>query len=158
MGKINTENIEVDISQTPEKFQGMFDEIVNPLLKLLDELCTLEMETYAKSEAANDDSIDFFSEYRKRYGELIKPMCTEKLMECNYAVSYGSPAEYEFLRTGCKLFFIMKSCKRAAVEFQYDIGILKKKQFILMNIDGEWKISSVKYSFSDEKSWHKDSI
>lgn len=37
-------------------------------------------------------------------------------------------------------------------------GVDMRPQFILKNIENEWKIDEVKYGFSNETTWHTDGI
>ncbi|GMK39583.1 hypothetical protein PCCS19_26370 [Paenibacillus sp. CCS19] len=165
---------DVDMSATAEKYKYMKDELLHFLFENLYNLCQLEKEIYIRSVQLNNEKLDLgipshqthphdkglWAEYKDRYREMIMPICTETLIARGFAGSFGEPAEYDYLNTGCeKIFFIMKSRSRAVVEIHYEYGIGKMHQFVLQLKDGEWKINEKNYGFTSEiDRWHKDHI
>ncbi|CEK36574.1 hypothetical protein UMC2_34441 [[Clostridium] sordellii] len=170
--KNNQLNIKFNTNSTPEKYQEMKYELIPILINLLDEISILESTFIKKEEELESEKIklgipshqthprdkDMWKEYKQKYRELIEGICTEELIEYGFANSMGDPGEYDYLKTGCELFFIMKSSKRAIIEIHFEEGISKKHQFILRKIDDNWKVSDKKYGFTGEKTWYKDNI
>jgi len=61
-----------------------------------------------------------------------------------YTGSLESPLRYVYIKTGCKLYFIMKSQNRAVIE----------NQFTFNKVDNDWKLNQVKYGFEGEDKWY----
>lgn len=160
----------IDVSQTPEKYQVYKDEIVLPLIEALRKICVLEENCIKQNEILEDNKIkqgipkwqvadgwqEMTDQYAVDYGSVVEPICTDKLLERGYARSYGKPAQYAYVNTGCKIFFIMKSNKKAIVETHFHHGIETKHQFVFKNVDGRWLIDEKKYGHGDD--WHVYSI
>lgn len=160
--------IEIVSEGTPEKHLPMMDVLITPLIELLKQLSELENEVFEKSTQLKEESIkagnptwrepagrkELFAEYKEKYGQFVIPRCTEKLLKRGYASGCSKPASYDYVNTGCKIVFSMKTANRAVIETHYPHGVDAKHQFILRNIDGEWKIDSVKYGYGDEAIWH----
>lgn len=166
------ETSEVTACDTPEKYLPMKDILVPAVVAFLRQLCALEEEIYQRSEKMEADklragipksqmapgSMELWEEYRERYGEIAKLHCTQKLLDRGYGRSYGCPATYAYLNTGCKLDFTMKSPKKAVIVTHYHKGIDMKHQFVLKIEENEWNIDSVSYGYENESTWHVDSI
>lgn len=170
---IEKQCIEINMGETPEKFQHMKDELLDFLLSNLRSLCQLEEEFYVRNEQLDKDKVtrlglprhhthpesgDMWNEYSRRFLEIVTPICTQSLLKRGFARSIGNPAEYAYLNTGCKISFIMKSANRAAIETSFKKGTVMKHQFILKKTEDGWKIDSKKYGFADEDTWYIDGI
>lgn len=165
-------NIKFNTNSTPDKYQEMKYELIPILINLLDEISILESTFIKKNEELKAGKIklgipssqippgyeEMWKEYKQKYRELIEEICTEELLEYGFANSIGKPGKYDYLKTGCDLFFIMKSSKRATIEIHFEKGISMRNQFILRKIDDNWKISDKKYGFIGETTWYKDRI
>lgn len=145
----------IDLSQTPEKFHHMKDEILPILVELLKKLTELE-EKYAITMNKNSSNSErLWAEYQEKYKEIILPICTEKLISRGYARSLSEPATYAYINAASsKIDFIMKSAKKITIETHFAHGVDKKHQFsIIQTLDG-WKIDSLKYGFEGETNWY----
>ena len=161
-------NLKLDISETPEKYRLNITSILQPLIKLLRDINKLEDSYFALNQQKNQEKLkqgipahqcypgwkQVRQEYRQKYFNLIKPLCSEKLLKRGYALSLSKPNAFFYVNTDCKLKFIMKSAHKASVIFFYEWGIAKKDKFVLRNIDGQWKIDEFYYGFPDQKTWH----
>lgn len=169
----STPELPVSLEGTPEKFRPMAEELLPPLLELLRSLCALEAEIFARSQQLEADKLkagiprsqeapgwrELMEEYKERYGGLVQDRCTEELLARGYARSCGKPAGYDYLNTGCRLAFTMKSAKRAVLEATYPHGVDMLNQFVLRNTDEGWRIAEVHYGFASEPGkWHKHHI
>ena len=145
----------IDISQTPEKFQYMKDEIIPILVEFLKKLTNLEDEYQVLINKKSSKSALFWEEYKEKYKEIISPICTQKLMDRGYARSLSEPATYAYINAASsKIDFIMKSAKKITIETHFAHGVDKKHQFsIIQTLDG-WKIDSLKYGFEGETNWY----
>ena len=99
------------VQDTPEKFRPLAEEIIPPLLELLEARNTLEREICARAMKLREEQAaaglppnqttpaeeDLYEEYRCRYLELVRPRCTEKLLKWGAAGSWGKPAKYDYL-------------------------------------------------------------
>lgn len=164
--------IEIEFSDIPKKFYPTADVILTQVLELLKALNVLEREVYECNEKLDKEKVkagiaynqtapgskELWKEYSERYGRLVTLRCTAKLLKRGYARSFGKPGKYDYLNTKCKIVCTMKSAKKATIETFFHKGIDMKHQFIIKNIDDEWKIDEVKYGFSNETTWHIDEI
>lgn len=155
----------IDTSQTPEKFQDHAKGILDFLLNALRELNLLEQEICKRNEALKNPSapnqvqtgqMELWEEYRLRYRELTSIFCLNPPKDVG---SFGEPASYDYLEyPDTKISFTMKSANRAVIETQYEYGIEKKEQFVLKKQGDQWKIDTKKYGFPDENSWWQDDL
>lgn len=166
------DQVDIRFMDTPEKFYSMAEVVLKQVLELLKALSVLEREIFERNEKLEKDkekagipyhqtapgSKELWKEYSERYGQLVIPMCTEKLLRRGYAGSLGRPGKYDYLNTKCKIICMMKSAKKATVETCFYNGVETRQQFSVKNIDHEWKIDEIKYAFSNEPSWHADRI
>ncbi len=145
------------INQASEKFKNLQDEICGTLFDLLRKLTTLENEIYERHEAimgktrdsheATPEWMMLWSEYRKQLGDILKPACSEKLLKRGYGASFKNPAKYAYIDGNCKVYFIMKTAKKAVIEtHDQDAGLVNHK-FVLKNIDGKWIVDETYYGF-----------
>ena len=162
-----TKTLEIDKSQTPEKFQYLADEIIDFLRDKLQMLDKLENEVFKRQQIleskrtspnlTHPDERALWTEYKNRCEEIIRPISSEPYNGNSRTLS--KPAKYEYLTyPNTKIFFIMKSANRAVVELHFEDGIQKKEQFVLKKDGNEWKIETKKYGFPDENTWWKDEI
>lgn len=163
---------EIIIEDTPEKFVHMADELVAYLKGHLDRLTELEKEIDIRSNRLTDNKYklgyeshiqgpgekELDKEFRKRYGEIVKELCTEELLDYGYAGSRSNPPKYEYLNEDRQIVFTMKSAKRAVIETKYDEGTTMKHKFVLKLTDEGWRLSEVKYGFGSGSTWYKDGI
>lgn len=164
--------VEIEISNTSDKFYSTVDTVLAQVLELLKALSTLEREVYERTEKLNKKKFEagipfnqmapgakeLWTEYIERYKRLVTPVCTERLLKRGYARSFGKPGKYDYINTKCKIVCTMKSTQKATIETFFHNGVDMRQEFIIKNIDNEWKIDEVKYSFSNETTWHTDGI
>lgn len=161
----------VILRDTSEKYSAMVQEIVPPILELLEAITELEEATYEKYEKMEAEKqemglprsqvhpnyMKFMDDYQKRYGELVSVRCTEKLLKRPYGRSFRYPAKYAYV-SEAQIYFSMKSAKKAVIETEYQTGINLKHRFVLRNEDGVWKIDEIKYGFYGNEEWYIDQI
>lgn len=160
------ENLKVDKSRTPEKFQHLIDEILNFLISNLRTLDNLEKEIYERhqflqTEIASGNSIyadedRLWEDYFQRCQEIIAPISSKPYKDTR---TFGKPTHYDYLNNeNTEIIVIIKSISRATVELYFNNGIAKKEQFILKKDNDNWKVDTRKYSFPSEDIWRKDEI
>lgn len=160
------EKLNIDLSQTPEKFQDLGHEILDFLIGKLLLIDALEQEIYdryqvleekrASPNQTHPDEEDLWDEYAQRCKEIIAPI---SIKTYNDSRSFGKPTAYKYLSyPDTKISLIMKSENRAVVETYFEHGIAKKEQFVLKKDNNSWKIDTKKYGFPDEGKWWKDEI
>ena len=157
------EKMNVDASQTLEKFLHLKDEILGFLIDKLEALNKLEQEIFERSLALKNPEAphqlqpgekELWTEYKLRYKEITTPI---SLKPPEGDGSFGKPTKYEYLSyPDTKILFIMRSPDRAVVETQYEYGLKKKEQFVLKKKGDSWKIDTKKYGFQNEDKWMKD--
>ena len=156
----------IDVSQTPEKFQQLANELLDFLIGKLLVIDALEQEIYDRYQILEEkrispnqthpDEEDLWDEYAQRCKEIIAPISTKPY---NDSRSFGKPTAYEYLSyPNTKISLIMKSENRAVVETFFEDAIAKKEQFVLKKDNTGWKIDTKKYGYSDEDKWWKDEI
>jgi hypothetical protein len=156
--------LNIDLSQTPEKFQHLADEILAFLIDKLRELHALEQEIFERYEVAKGkrteshqtqpEEEELWAEYARRSEEIIVPISLKPYK--GNSRSFGKPSKYEYLNyADTKIIFSMKSANRVVVETEFGYGIQKKEQFILKKGKEGWKIDAKKYSFADGDTWWK---
>lgn len=164
-----TGNVALVFQDTPEKFQDIAKEIVQPLVELLWKRNELEKEICARSiklreeEAAagisphqsTPEEEALWEEYRRRHLELVTPHCTEKMMKWGAAGSFGKPAKYDYLFDAPEpaVYFTMRSAKKAVVSTQNPVSYGYRYRFILRPAEDGWKIDGVECAFGSAESW-----
>jgi hypothetical protein len=160
------EKLNIDASQTPEKFRYLTNEVLEFLVGKLLIIDQLEQEIYERYEViqtlrtspnqAHPGEKGLWEEYAQRCKAIIAPI---SIKPYNDSRSLGKPTAYEYLNyPDTKIIFIMKSANRAVIETQYEYGIGKKEKFVLKKDENGWKIDTKKYGFSGEDTWWKDNL
>lgn len=152
------QGVRVVFEDTPEKFQPLAEEILSPLVELLRSLCALEEKFYARSQKqraerpggiystqAHPNSESLWESYRKAYGALLDPRCTEKLLARRRGCcqSMGDPADFVCLKKEAEVVFTMKSKTKAVVIVRAFDGFGSDCRFELKLEGGGWKIDRV---------------
>jgi hypothetical protein len=155
------EKLNIDMSQTSEKFQHINKEILIVLIEKMEKLDKLELEMFEKTSPSEIgfDLRELWKTYGQSCEEIIAPIRIKP--NTNNLRSYGKPLKYEYLsNTSTKIEFIMKSAKLAVIEFHFEAipGSYKYEQFTFKNIENEWKIDSKKCCFSKKSKWMIDEI
>ena len=160
----------VEITDTPEKFTGMCEQVAPVLLNLLSALAEAEEkahEDFAAMEAekpalglqpheAHPKFVEFWNGYRETLAPLLENACSEKLLKRSYGGHCGSPAKFAYTNEKCSISFTMKTAKKAVVETEN--GTLDMCHRFTMKQNGDrWIWDDLQYSF-DGKSWSNDSI
>ncbi|MCM1164648.1 MAG: hypothetical protein NC299_12715 [Lachnospiraceae bacterium] len=161
------------INEASEKFKNRQDELCGFLfdvLKQIDvlekEICERGMELRRKADESGlpqsqmpPGDKELWEEYRRRMGEIVKPVCTEKLLKRGCAGSHGKPSKYDYINGECTVDFIMKTAARATVIAHFMSGIAQKHKFVLRDVNGKWLIDEVYYGFeSDGDKWYVSNI
>lgn len=162
----------IQIAGTPETFQPMAQELVPPLLELLQARNDLEREIHQRFQALeaekpalglpknqmHPDDPALWEDYRRRYLELVEPQCVPDLLKYGAAGSCGKPARYDplFDDPEGQVIFTMKSAKRATVETTCRKSWEQRYRFTLRLGEDGWKIGRVEYSFGGETTWHAE--
>ena len=161
-----SQKLNIETSQTSEKFLYLTDEILGFLIGKLQTINTLEQEIFERSETLKNPEEpnqlqpgekELWAEYAHRRKEITVPISMKQSEEGSR--SFGKPTKYEYLTyPDTSIMFIMKSAKRAVVETQYEYGIKRKEQFVLKKDGDSWKIDTKKYGYPDEDTWYKDEL
>lgn len=165
--------MELTLKSTPEKYKKMVDELLPPLLELLQRLTFLEEEIYERNKELDAEKRllkipshqihpewkELMDEYHQRYLALIEDHVSEKCFSKGSRNSYGHPSEYSYLK-GEDFFvqFPMRKGDLATVILYYGKALEMKHKFVLRLIDGKWLIDEKFYGFGDEKTWYVDML
>jgi hypothetical protein len=160
------EKLNINTSQTPEKFLQITDEILEFLINKLQEINSLEQEIFERSKSLKNPKEpnqvqpgeeELWAEYKKRRSEITNPISLNQSDEGSR--SFGKPTKYEYLSyPDTQVFFIMKSTNRAVVEIIYEYGTKNKDQFVLKKEGESWKVDTKKYGFPNDTTWYKDKL
>ena len=165
--------MELTLKSTPEKYKKMVDELLPPLLELLQKLTFLEEEIYEynkeldaekrllkiPSHQIHPEWKKLMDEYHQRYLALLDGCVSEKLLLKGARNSYGHPSEYSYLRgENFSVWFTMRKRDLATVILYYEEALEMKHKFVLRLIDGKWLIDEKFYGFGDEKTWYVDML
>lgn len=161
--------MDIKIIDTPEKFQSLVEEIVPPLVELLQARNALEAEIHRRYQALeaekpalglpknqmHPDDPALWEEYRRRYLELVTPRCTEKLLRWGAAGSFGRPAKYDYLfdATEPAVYFTMKSAKKAVVSTRNPVSHDYRYRFTLRPFEGRWMVDGAECAFGGREEW-----
>lgn len=156
-------NLNIDTSQTSEKFQPMAEEILELLISNLQKINELESEIFKRDEDLKNPKepnqlqpgqLELWKEYEARRDAITDAICMKS--QKGGADSFGKPTKYEYITyPDTQFFFIMKSANRAVVEVLYEKGIKQKDQFVFKKDGTTWKIDTKKYGFTRETTWYK---
>lgn len=163
----------VNYKNTPEKNQTLAEIIIPPLLNLLKSLTLLEEEIFERNRAldkekealaipANQDHPkwnDLMDDYIHRQIQLLTGRVTQKYLEGGVRNSYGSPSEYNYVKTNdFSVDFIMTKAEEARIITHFQEALEMKHQFVLRLVDGNWLLDQKFYGFEDEETWYLDSL
>ena len=163
----------IKIKNTPEKYKGMADEIILPLLELLKELNSLEEEVFKRNSELNAEKLilnipanqnhpkwsELMAEYESRYKEIAKGKVSKNLMSKGYATHYSNPSEYFYTNSDDFLLeFAMQQSDVAIIIIHFSGAIDMKHKFIVRQINKRWVLDEKYYGFADEAIWYSDSI
>ena len=162
----SVKKINIDTSQTSEKFLHLTDEILIFLTDKLQELHTLEQEIFERSAALKNPEepnqvqpgeMELWAEYKLRRKQITDPISVKPSEEGSN--SFGKPTKYEYLTyPDTKFIFIMKSDNRVVIETYYEYGMESKEQFVLKKDEEGWKVFTKKYGFPNNNTWYKDTL
>lgn len=151
----------------------MADEIVLPLLELLQELKSLEEEVFKRNSELNAEKLilnipanqnhpkwsGLMAEYESRYEEIAKGKVSENLMSKGYATHYSNPSEYFYVHSDDFLLeFTMQQPDMAIIIIHFNGATEMKHKFIVRQINKRWVVDEKYYGFADEAIWYSDSI
>ena len=163
----------IKIKNTPDKYKIMADEIVLPLLELLQELKSLEEEVFKRNSELNAEKLilnipanqnhpkwsGLMAEYESRYEEIAKGKVSENLMSKGYATHYSNPSEYFYVHSDDFLLeFTMQQPDMAIIIIHFSGATEMKHKFIVRQINKRWVVDEKYYGFADEAIWYPDSI
>ena len=163
----------IKIKNTPDKYKIMADEIVLPLLELLQELNSLEEEVFKRNSELDAEKlilnipanqnhpkwIGLMAEYESRYEEIAKGKVSENLMSKGYATHYSNPSEYFYVYSDDFLLeFDMQQSDTAIIIIHFSGATDMKHKFIVRQINKIWVVDEKYYGFADEAIWYPDSI
>ncbi|MGP1448891.1 hypothetical protein [Filifactor alocis] len=161
------------LKNTPETYKKMVDEIIPPLLELLQELTLLEEEIFKRNHELDvEKSIlnipsnqihpkwkELMTEYENRFEEMITGKVSENLMSKGYATHYGNPSEYFYVNHDDFLLeFTMQQADMAVIVIHYQGAVDMKHKFMIRLINKKWLVDEKYYGFEDETLWYEDSI
>lgn len=157
------------INEASEKFKDKQDEVCDILYGILKRLNVLENEVYERSEELKKNrpephiiapgEEELWDEYEQRTGEIVKHVCTEKLLKRRYGGVFGNPTAYGYIDGECTAHFIMKSAGKAVVEIHFMHGTAQFHRFVLKSVEGSWLLDEMFYGFdSDPKKLYAHSI
>lgn len=163
----------IKIKNTPEKYKGMADEIILPLLELLKELNSLEEEVFKRNSELNAEKLilnipanqnhpkwsGLMAEYESRYKEILKGKASDNLISKGYATHYSNPSEYYYVHSDDFLLeFAMQQSDMAIIIIHFNGATDMKHKFIVRQINKRWVLDEKYYGFADEAIWYSDSI
>lgn len=159
-------------NEAAEKFKGMQDELCGFLFDMLRRINVLEREFVVRDKQLFDEkrfseTKDMFAEYRRRYGEIVKDKCTEKLLAKPYGMSLNSEVLYLFAEEDfigadgkdCVVTFQMNAPKRAVIEFRCKRSSQERAdKFTLIKQDDKWLVNSHDWWSEYDHVWHRGNI
>jgi len=166
-------DIQIVVRDTPEKFQGLAEEIARPLIEVLRRRNELEREICERYFKLREEQIAaglppnqstpedqaITEEFSRRYLEIVEPFCLPDFLKYGAARSFGKPARYDYIfdTPGARVYFTMKSARRAVVETIAQRSFAPRYRFILRPDGDGWKVGGVDYTFGNhDTDWHVD--
>ncbi|MCM1164649.1 MAG: hypothetical protein NC299_12710 [Lachnospiraceae bacterium] len=157
------------INEASGKFKDKQNELCGFLFDILRQLNELEAEVNARSEELKKQrpephiiapgEEELWDEYERRTGEIVRPVCTEKLLKRRYGGEFGNPSKYAYVDGDCKAVFSMKSAGKAVVVVYFTKGTPQMHKFVLKSADGGWLLDEMYYGFqSSPDKWYAYSI
>ena len=161
----------VNYKNTPENYRVMAEIIIPPLLDLLKSLTLLEEEIFERNRALDKEKEalgipsnqlnplwnELMDDYFQRQMQLLTGRVTQNCLEGGVRNSYGSPSEYNYVKTNdFSVDFIMTKAEEARIITHYQEALEMKHQFVLRLVDGNWLLDEKFYGFEDEETWYGD--
>lgn len=159
-------------NEAAEKFKDKQDELCVFLFDMLRRINILEREFVALDkqlfeEKRFPETKAMFAEYCRRYGEIVKDKCTEKLLAKPYGMSLNSEILYAFAEEDfkgadgkeCVVTFQMNAPKRAVIEFRCKRSSQERAdKFTLIKQDDRWLVNSHDWWSEYDCVWHRGNI
>lgn len=166
-------NIKINMTDTPDKFYPMAEEIVQTLAEILRSVNQLEAEIYARKEemrkklpggryspVEHPDMQMLWQEYRERYHAIFDSHCTKKFLNkrIDCCQSIGSSSNFSSLDTlDSEVAFSMKSKNKAVIIVYRDKSACMQMDYrFTMRLEDAWKVEEAAYQYADDKKWHTD--
>lgn len=160
------------INEAADKFKNMQAELCNLLFGMLREINVLEREFVVRNKKIEEEKrfSEFnalWSDFRERYGEIVKDRCTEKLLAKGYGQSFYSEITYAFAEEdfegidgkGCTVTFQMNAPKRAVIEVRYKRSSLEQAdKFTLIKQGDKWLVDAHNWWSEYDNVWHRGHI
>ena len=157
--------MEINIINTPKKYEDNAEEAVSTLFKLLNEILPIqeravlrfqrmEQKQLALAEKSASTS-DIMEKCKAEYAEVIRGKCTEKEMSHIHPSHIGMTAEYAYIKGEYTIDFTMKKADTAVVITHFSNGGLgKKHKFVLKLVEEKWLVDEVYSGFEDQRKWY----
>lgn len=156
--------MEINVVNTPKKYEEKAEEIVSMLVGLLKELLTVQERAALRFQRLEQKRItvkeksvrhtEIFDKCKEEYAAVIAGRCTEKEMQWKHPSSIGTRPEYAYIKGEYTVDFTMKKVDTAIVITHYRESTLDKKhKFVLKLTDGKWLVDEVYSGYENERKW-----
>ena len=157
--------MEINIVNTPKKYEDKAEEIVSILFKMLSDILPIQeraalrlqrMEQKQLTVTEKDNAIsEIMDKCKAEYTEVIKDKCTQKELSLIHPAHIGMAAEYAYIKGEYTIDFTMKKADTAVVVTHYrEKNSDKKHKFVLKLIDGKWLVDEVYSGYEDQRRWY----
>ena len=157
--------MEINIINTPKKYEDKAEEVVSTLFKLLNEILPIQERAVLRFQRMeqkqltiaekSENTSDIMKKCKAEYTEVIEGKCTEKEMSLVHPSHIGTTAEYAYIKGEYTVDFTMKKADTAVVITHYKERTSEKKhKFVLKLARGKWLADEVYSGYEDQRRWY----
>ena len=157
--------MEINIINTPKKYEDNAEEVVSTLFKLLNEILPIQKRAVLRFQRMEQKQLtvmekekntsEIMDKCKAEYAEVIRGKCTEKEMSLIHPAHIGMTAEYAYIKGEYTIDFTMKKADTAVMITHFSKGELgKKHKFVLKLVEEKWLVDEVYSGFEDQRKWY----
>ena len=157
--------MEINIINTPKKYEDKAEEIVSMLFGLLGEILLIQERAVLRFQRMEQKQLtvmeqekntsEIMEKCKAEYAEVIRGKCTEKEMSLIHPAHIGMTAEYAYIKGEYTVDFTMKKADTAVVITHYkEKDLDKKHKFVLRLALGKWLVDEVYSGYEDQRKWY----
>lgn len=156
--------MEINVVNTPKKYEEYADEVISALFGLLKELLSVQERAALRFQRLEQKQLtikeksvrhtEIFDKCIEEYAAVIAGRCTEKEMQWKHPSSIGTCPEYAYIKGEFTVDLTIKKADTAVVIIHFlKDGRGRKHKFVLKLTDKKWLVDEVYSGYENERKW-----